>query len=59
MIEKVNVSVDEVKRVYGLLEELNSFFHEPMNFKNPKDTAAFATTNYQEIKELYSQVVWN
>ena len=55
MSTHVTVELDEVKRVYLLIEKLHEFFHQPMNYEN---TEAFAGKNYQEIKELYYNVVW-
>ncbi|TQV82650.1 hypothetical protein FKG94_07945 [Exilibacterium tricleocarpae] len=52
----VSVDVDEVKRVYDLIERVHSFFHQPMNFPNVDE---FAENNYKEISEIYYNVIWN
>ncbi|ADZ92704.1 hypothetical protein [Marinomonas mediterranea] len=55
---KVDVSVDEVKRVFDLLEKLNSLFHQPMKYEDSELVIAFAEANYKEISTLYYNVVW-
>lgn len=58
MDQKVDVSVDEVKRVFNLLEKVNSLFHQPMKYEDPELVKAFAEGNYKEISDLYYNVVW-
>jgi len=58
MDQKIDVSVDEVKRVFDLLEKINSFFHQPMKYEDPEFVKAFAENNYKEINDLYYNVVW-
>ncbi len=55
---KVDVSADEVKRVFNLLEKVNSLFHQPMKYEDPEQVKAFAEANYKEISDLYYNIVW-
>jgi hypothetical protein len=56
MSDTVNVKLDEIKQVYELLERVNEFFHDPLNFA---DVERFAINNYPQIKNAYYQIVWN
>jgi hypothetical protein len=58
MGQKIDVSIDEVRRVFDLLEKVNSLFHQPMKYENSELVKAFAETNYKEINDLYYNVVW-
>ncbi|MFZ3191943.1 MAG: hypothetical protein WA154_01900 [Moraxellaceae bacterium] len=58
MDQKIEVSVDEVKRAFNLLGEMNGLFHQPMRYEDPELVKSFAEANYQEIKDLYYNVVW-
>ena len=50
---------DELKRLFLLLEELNDFFHQPMNLEDPQALQAFAERVYPEIRSMYYETVWN
>ena len=50
---RIKVETDEVIRVYRLLEALNDFFHQPLNFEDKNIVMSFARKNYPEIRELY------
>ena len=58
MEKKIEIDLDEARRVFDLLEKMNSLFHQPMKYKDAKAVDAFAEGNYDEIKELYYNVVW-
>lgn len=58
MNQKIDVSIDEVRRVFDLLEKVNSLFHQPMKYEDLELVKAFAETNYKEISDLYYNVVW-
>lgn len=47
MAKKITIDLDEALRVFYLVEEMQSFFHQPMNFPNVE---TFAKKNYPEIK---------
>jgi hypothetical protein len=50
--------VDDARRVFDLLEKLNSLFHQPLGYRDIEIVQRFAEQNYQEIKDLYYRVVW-
>lgn len=56
MNNKIEVSTEEVKKVYLLLEDLNDFFHQKENYS---DIEKFADQNYKRIHECYYEVIWN
>lgn len=58
MGKKIDVSVDEVERVFELLEKINSVFHQPMKYEDVEYMKNFAQNNYKEIHDLYYNVVW-
>ena len=58
MSQKIDVSVDEVRRVFDLLDKVNSLFHQPMKYEDSGVVKTFAEANYKEINELYYNVVW-
>ncbi len=59
MSVKVEIELDEARRVLDLLEKVNDLFHQPMKFKDAVQVEAFANENYQEIRLLYYDVVWD
>ena len=59
MTKNIEVPLDEVQRVYEMLEKLNGFFHQPLNFEEPKATYKWALDHYDTIHDLYYNVVWN
>jgi hypothetical protein len=56
---QIQVDLEEVKRVFGLLEELHDFVHQPLKYRDAAQVEAFVDAYYPEIKDLYYQVVWN
>jgi len=59
MSQNLDVPLDEVKRVFDLLDKVNSLFHQPMRYEDPDMVKAFADSNYKEIHELFYNVVWD
>ncbi len=59
MTHKIEIDVTEIRRVYGLLEEIHGFFHQPLKFRDTHLVEKFAKQHYDEIQNLYYQVVWN
>lgn len=55
MISKVEVDVEEIKRVYLLIEKFNEFLHQPANFSK---VDSFAKDIYPELREVYYRVMW-
>lgn len=56
MNKSIKIDIEEAKKVYTLLEDLNDFFHQEENYSNIKE---FADQNYQRIHECYYKTVWN
>ena len=56
MYKKTEVNVDEVKKVYLLLEDLNDFFHQREQYSGVEE---FADQNYERIHDCYYKIVWN
>ena len=50
---------DEIVEILELLERLNNFFHEPMNFEGSEAAASFAQSVYPEVNKAYYETVWN
>ena len=59
MTEEVVVELKDVMRVFQLMEEMNAFFHQPMNYESADKVKAFANSYYPEVRELYYRVVWD
>ena len=55
MSREVTIKLEEVQRVYDLIEEIHYFFHQPMHFS---EVDQFAIKNYPEIKQVYRKIVW-
>ena len=59
----VEISLDEVKRLFLLLEELNAFFHQPMHYPDVEAVKTFLGNQergaYKDIHDMYYNVVWN
>lgn len=56
MSEDIVIKVEDLKRVFILMEKINEFFHQPMNFQNVE---IFAKENYKEINHLYYRVLYD
>ena len=56
MSKKIEVELNEIIRTYRMMEKLNNFFHQSMNFVN---TNEFAEKNYEEIRTVFYKVIWN
>jgi len=59
MKEELNINLKDARRIFDLLENMNEFFHQEMNYNDSKKTMDFADKNYQEIRELYYRVIWH
>ncbi|QTA87034.1 hypothetical protein [Desulfonema magnum] len=55
---RIKIETEEIVRVYRLLEALNDFFHQPLNFEDKDTVMRFAQKNYPEIRELYYDTIW-
>jgi hypothetical protein len=56
MGDKVEIDLDEIRRVFELIEQVHDFLHQPLNYG---DIHSFATRCYPEVHEAYYQVIWN
>ena len=57
---QIQVDLDEVKRLFSLLEELHDFLHQPEYYKDTASVQAFLEEGvYEELKRMYYDVVWN
>ena len=60
MNEKVEVPLDEVKRLFLFLEDLNSFFHDPDKYNNQERLVKYVESGmYEKLHSMYYQVVWS
>jgi len=58
MSSSVQVNVNDVRRVYELLDKLRNLFHQPLYYRDPNVVERFADENYSEIMDLYYKTVW-
>jgi len=58
-MSKIEIELEDLKRVFFLLEDINHLFHQPMYFNDSDMVEAFADRNFDEIGELYYKVIWN
>ena len=59
MKREVKIEIDEVKRVFYLLEEMNDLFHQKMKYGDSEYVETFAKKHNAEISQLYYETVWN
>lgn len=55
MSREVTIKLEEVRRVYDLIQKIHYFFHQPMHYP---DVEKFATEHYSEMKEVYYKIVF-
>ena len=59
-VNKIEVDEKEVVQIFLLLEKLNSFFHQPLNYQDAEDVKAFIEADvYNMISKSYYDVVWS
>ncbi len=59
MDTEINIKIEEVRRVFYFLEKVHDLMHQPEKFQNNDIVKAFVEENYNEVKALYYDVVWN
>lgn len=63
MNRTVEVSLDEVLRVFRTLEKLQQFFHQPLHYPDIGAVEEFLGNRnsgaFKDINDLYYGVVWN
>jgi hypothetical protein len=58
-MRELTVQLDEVKRLFLLLEEFNDFFHSPSHYRNQDEVIRFVEGGaYDRIQEAYYRIVW-
>jgi hypothetical protein len=56
----IEVPADEVRQVFMLLEDLNSFLHDPQKYGDTERVIKFVEGGmYKRLHEAYYQTVWN
>ena len=50
---------DDLMKIFYLMEDLNDYFHQPMNYENLDDVEAFAAKIYPRIHEAYYRILWD
>jgi hypothetical protein len=58
-VKKIEVQLDEVKEIFLLLEELQRFLHQPMNYQSKEDFEKFVHNIYPDVHKSYYETVWN
>ncbi len=59
MSEKIEVDLDEIKRVFFMMEKIHDLLHQPMKFEDATYVNEFVKSNYIELNELYYDVIWD
>ena len=59
MKKHITIPVEDAWRIYELLEELNDFLHQPMNYSNPADVEAWLAKKdvYPELRDVFYGIV--
>ncbi len=47
----------DTERLKHLMERMNDFFHQPLNFENKEEVMSFAIEIYPEIKYFYYDLI--
>ena len=55
----IEIELEEAKEVFLLLEKLNGFLHQELNYQSKEDFQKFAKSIYPEIRKGYYDTVWN
>ena len=58
-MSNIEIDLEEAKEVFFLLERLQGFLHQPMNFDSSEKIQDFASSIYPEIADAYYKKVWN
>jgi hypothetical protein len=59
MGERIEVDLDEVRRVFQFLGNANELMHNNMRYRDVNMVERFVCENYPLLRELYYHVVWN
>ena len=56
---ELKVPVDDLKELWILMEDLNGFFHQPMNYESSVHAGEFAEDHYPLIRKAYYSTLAN
>jgi hypothetical protein len=59
MERRIEITVDEAKRVFRFLEKVHHLMHQPIYYQDAEVINKFVVEHYTEAKELYYHVVWS
>jgi hypothetical protein len=59
MERRIEITLDEAKRVFRFLEKVQHLLHQPLYYRDPKMVEQFANDNYPEAKDLYYKIIWS
>ena len=54
----INISVETVRELYSLMEEIQDLFHQPLYYEDKETVIAFAHKHYPAIKKAYYETLW-
>lgn len=55
----IKVDLEEARQVFILLERLQDFMHQPMNYDSQEKIEAFVASLYPDVSDAYYEKVWN
>jgi len=60
MSERIQIELSEIKEIFLLLEELNSFFHDPDKYRDQTRVIEYVEGGmYDRLHTAYYTTVWN
>lgn len=59
MTNKVEVKLDELKRVFNIVEEVHDLLHQPEKYKDTDVMDSFVQEHYAELHAVYYDILWN
>jgi len=55
----IKIQLEQAEEVFLLLEKLNKYFHQPLNYNSQEKIEEFASSIYPEIRTAYYNTVWD
>ena len=59
MKKEITFTLDEVLKIFNLMENANELFHQQMSYRDTEIVEKFAKENYPMISELYYKTLWD
>lgn len=59
MANNIEVKLDEVKRVYKMMEQMHDLLHQPDKYRNTDVMDSFVQEHYSELRDLYYDIIWD